>query len=312
MAKSTWAPDYPWAAPAEALVQGSESIAPGLFTGDDIEIWAPSLRDDPQAQQLLGRWRRASVSPAVIVALFTMFLEIDVRDVLPTLRVPTLVLHRRGDRVVNWRAGRWMADQIPGARHVELSGQDHFPYLGDVEAVVEEIREFLTGVRVAPEPDRVLATVLFTDIVSSTERATELGDRAWRDLLDQFRTVVREQLHRFRGHEVNTRGDDFLATFDGPARGIRCALARSAAAAELAVEVRSGLHTGEVELMGDDIGGIAVHTGARVSALARPGEVLVSRTVVDLVAGSGITFTARGEHELKGVPGSWQLFAVDT
>ena len=252
------------------------------------------------------------MSPAAIAALFTMFLEIDVRDVLPTLRVPTLVLHRRGDRVVNWRAGRWMADQIPGARYVELSGQDHFPYLGDVEAVVEEIREFLTGVRVAPEPDRVLATVLFTDIVSSTERATELGDRAWRDLLDQFRTVVREQLHRFRGHEVNTRGDDFLATFDGPARGIRCALAISAAAAELAVEVRSGLHTGEVELMGDDIGGIAVHTGARVSALARPGEVLVSRTVVDLVAGSGITFTAHGEHELKGVPGSWQLFAVYT
>ena len=213
---------------------------------------------------------------------------------------------------MNRRAGRWMADQIPGARYVELSGQDHFPYVGDVEAVVEEIREFVTGVRVAPEPDRVLATVLFTDIVSSTERATELGDRAWRDLLDQFRTVVREQLHRFRGREVNTRGDDFLATFDGPARGIRCALAISAAAAELAVEVRSGLHTGEVELMGDDVGGIAVHTGARVSALARPGEVLVSRTVVDLVAGSGITFSSRGEHELKGVPGSWQLFAVDT
>lgn len=196
-------------------------------------------------------------------------------------------------------------------RYVELSGQDHFPHLGDVEAVVDEIREFLTGVRVAPEPDRVLATVLFTDIVSSTERATELGDRAWRDLLNQFRTVVREQLHRFRGHEVNTRGDDFLATFDGPARGIRCALAIRAAAAELAVEVRSGLHTGEVELIGDDIGGITVHTGARVSALARPGEVLVSRTVVDLVAGSGIAFTARGEHELKGVPGSWQVFAVD-
>ena len=312
MAKSTWAPDYPWAAPAEALVQGSDLIVPGLFAGDDIEIWAPSLRDDPQAKQLLGRWRRASVSPAAIAALFTMFLEIDVRDVLPTLRVPTLVLHRRGDRVVNRRAGRWMADQIPGARYVELSGQDHFPYVGDVEAVVEEIREFVTGVRVAPEPDRVLATVLFTDIVSSTERATELGDRAWRDLLDQFRTVVREQLHRFRGREVNTRGDDFLATFDGPARGIRCALAISAAAAELAVEVRSGLHTGEVELMGDDVGGIAVHTGARVSALARPGEVLVSRTVVDLVAGSGITFSSRGEHELKGVPGSWQLFAVDT
>ncbi len=312
MARSTWAPDYPWAAPAEALVEGSELIAPGLFTGDDIEIWAPSLRDDAQAQRSLGRWRRASVSPAAIGALFAMFLDLDVRDVLPTLRVPTLVLHRRGDRVVNRRAGRWMADQIAGARYVELAGQDHFPYLGDADVVVEEIREFLTGVRVAPEPDRVLATVLFTDIVSSTKRATELGDRVWRDLLDQFRAVVREQLHRFRGHEVNTRGDDFLATFDGPARGIRCALAITSAAAELRVEVRSGLHTGEVELMGADIGGIAVHTGARVSALARPGEVLVSRTVVDLVAGSGIAFTDRGEHELKGVPGRWQLFAVDT
>ena len=202
-------------------------------------------------------------------------------------------------------------NQIPGARYVELSGQDHFPDLGDVEAVVEEIREFLTGVRVAPEPDRVLATVLFTDLVSSTERATELGDRAWRDLLDQFRTVVRDQLHRFRVAKSTPEATiSWRPSMDRPEGSD--ARSRFTLPRPTAVEVRSGLHTGEVELMGDDIGGIAVHTGARVSALARPGEVLVSRTVVDLVAGSGITFTARGEHELKGVPGSWQLFAVDT
>ena len=239
-----------------------------------------------------------------------MFLEIDVREVLPTLRVPTLVLHRHGDRVVNRRAGRWMAEQIPGARYVELAGPDHFPWIGDSDQVVEEVREFLTGVRVASEPDRVLVTVMFTDLVGSTERAASLGDRRWRHLLNDHDAAVRRQLTAFRGREVKATGDGFLVTFDGPARAIRCAHAIRDAALDLGLDVRVGLHTGEVEVRGDDIGGVAVHIGQRVCSLAQPREVMVSSTVKDLVAGSGIEFEDRGEHELKGVPGTWRLFAV--
>lgn len=311
MARSTEAPDYPWAPPAEGAVEAAiELIEPYFFTGEDIELWVPSLGDDPQAKEWLGRFRRAAVSPDTLAGLFSMFLDIDVRHVLPTLRVPTLVLHRHGDRVVNWRAGHWMAEQIPGARYVELSGQDHFPWFGDSDAVIEEIREFLTGVRVAPEPDRVLATVMFTDLVGSTERAASLGDRVWKDLLDAHDAAIRRQLVAFRGREIKTTGDGFLATFDGPARAIRCACAIRAAASDLHLDVRVGLHTGEIEVRGDDIGGLAVHIGQRVSALAQPGEITVSNTVKDLVAGSGIKFEDRGEHELRGVPGSWRLFAA--
>ncbi len=229
---------------------------------------------------------------------------------LPTLSVPTLVLHRRGDRVVNWRASKWMAQQIPGARRVELPGRDHFPWAGDGDAIVEEVRAFLTGTRVAPEPDRVLATVMFTDVVGSTERAVSLGDRRWTDLLDAHDAAVRRELVAFRGREVKTTGDGFLATFDGPARGICCARAIRSAATDLGLDVRVGLHTGEIELRGDDIGGLAVHISQRVSAAAQPAEIVVSGTVKDLVAGSGIEFEDRGERELKGVPGSWRLFAV--
>lgn len=311
MARSTEAPDYPWAPPPEAVVEAaSELIMPLIYTGGDIEVWAPSRADDAQAQEWLGRYRRAGVSPDGIQALVTMFMDIDVRHVLPTLRVPTLVLHRHGDRVVNWRAGRWMADQIPGARFVELAGQDHLPWAGDSDEIIEEVREFLTGVRVAAEPDRVLATVMFTDVVSSTQRAASMGDRLWRDALDAHDAAVRRQLAAFRGLEVKTTGDGFLATFDGPARAIRCAVAIVEAESELDMEVRVGLHTGEIEIRGDDIGGVAVHIGQRVSALAQPSEILVSSTVKDLVAGSGIEFESRGEHELKGVPDSWRLFAV--
>jgi len=312
MARSTEAPDYPWAAPAEVLVEAALEFLPEqvLYAGDDLEIWQPSLADDSAAKAWLARYRRASVSPDGIAALYTMFLDIDVRHVLPTLRVPTLVLHRHGDRVVNWRAGRWMAEQIPGARYVELPGQDHFPWSADSDAVVEEIREFLTGVRVAPEPDRVLATVMFTDVAGSTERAASLGDRRWKQLLDDHDTAVRRQLEAFRGREVKATGDGFLATFDGPARAIRCASAIRAAASDLGLGVRVGLHTGEVEVRGDDIGGLGVHIGQRVSALAQPGEVLVSSTVKDLVAGSGIEFHDRGEQELKGIPDRWRLYSV--
>ncbi len=311
MARSTEAPDYPWASPPEALAEAAdELVTPLLFTGDDIDIWAPSLADDERAKVWLGRYRRSGASPDGLQTLYDMFLDIDVRDVLPALHVPTLVLHRHGDRVVNWRAGRFLAEQIPGARFVDLPGSDHFPWFGDADAAIAEIREFLTGVRVAPEPERVLVTLMFTDVVASTELATSLGDRRWRDVLDAHDAAVRDALGRHRGREVKTMGDGFLATFDGPARAIRCACAVRDAAAALGLDVRVGLHTGEVEVRGDDIGGIAVHVGQRVSALAAPSEILVSRTVKDLVAGAGIEFADRGEHELKGVADPWQLYAV--
>ena len=303
MARSTEAPDYPWAPPAAAAVEAAvELIEPYFFAGEDIELWVPSVGDDPQAREWLGRFRRAAVSPDTLAGLFAMFLDIDVRHVLPALRVPTLVLHRRGDRIVNWRAGEWMAAQIPGARFLALSGQHHFPWFGDSDAVIEEIREFLTGVRVAAEPDRVLATVMFTDVVSSTERAAALGDRRRRDLLDAHDAAVRRQLVAFRGREIKATGDGFLATFDGPARAIRCASAIRDAASRMHLDVRVGLHTGEIEIRGDDIGGMAVHIGQRVSTLAQPNEIMVSSTVRDLVGGSGIEFEDRGDHKLKGVP----------
>jgi class 3 adenylate cyclase len=311
MARSTEAPDYPWAPPADGLVEAAqELVMPLVYDGGDIDIWMPSLADDRAVQDWLARYRRAGVSPDGIRSIYETFLEIDVRDVLPTLRVPTLVLHRRGDRVVNRRAGKWMADQIPGARYVELPGQDHMPWAGDLDGVIEEIREFLTGVRYVPEPDRVLATVMFTDVVGSTERAVALGDQRWREVLDAHDEAVRQQLAAFRGSEVKTTGDGFLATFDGPARAIRCGHAIAVAARGLGIDVRVGLHTGEIELRGDDIGGVAVHIGQRVTALAEPGEILVSSTVKDLVAGSGLEFDDRGEHELRGVPGTWHLYAA--
>jgi class 3 adenylate cyclase len=233
-----------------------------------------------------------------------------VRAVLPTIHVPTLVLHRRGDRVANRRAGMELAEQIPTARYVELGGIDHLPWAGDSEDVLGEIEEFLTGARSVLEPDRVLATVMFTDIVGSTERAADLGDARWRELLSAHHTAVRRELTRFRGREVKTFGDGCLATFDGPARAIRCGRAIAEAAHSLGLEVRIRLHSGEVELIGDDVGGIAVHIAARVGALATEGEVLASSTVKDLVAGSGIRFVDRGAKRLKGISDEWRLFAV--
>jgi class 3 adenylate cyclase len=229
--------------------------------------------------------------------------------VLPTIRVPTLVLHKSGDRFVLPAMGRYLADHIPGARHVEVPGDDHMFFI-DSDRVVDEIEQFVTG-RVGPcTEDRVLATVLFTDIVDSTVKAAALGDRHWRELLDRHDDFVHRQLERFRGRAVNTSGDGFLATFDGPARAVRCASAITEGARQLGLEVRAGVHTGECEIRGDDIAGIAVHTGARVAALAGAGEVLVSQTVKDLVAGSGLAFTDRGVHALKGVPGAWRLYAA--
>jgi class 3 adenylate cyclase len=246
----------------------------------------------------------------MVQQIFEMFLDIDVRAILPTIHVPTLVLHRRGDRVVNRRAGQELATQIPAARYVELSGIDHLPWAGDSDAVLGEIEEFLTGARSVPEPDRVLATVMFTDIVGSTERAAELGDARWRELLAAHQATVQRELARFRGREVKRLGDGSLATFDGPARAIRCGRALTEGAHSLGLEVRVGIHSGEVELIEDDVGGIAVHIAARVGALAAPGEVLVSSTVKDLVAGSGIRFADRGATHLKGIPDEWRLFAT--
>jgi len=312
MARSTWAPDYPWATPGDALLESVVFFEPEevLFEGTDIETWAPSLADDERAMAWLGRLRRSSITPGALAQLFVMFLEIDVRSILPTIAVPTLVTHRRGDRVVNRHASEWMAAQIPGARYVELPGSDHFPWTGDTEAFIAEVEEFVTGARHVAEPERVLATVLFTDIVGSTDQASAVGDRAWRETLDQHDTVVASVLERHRGRAVKSTGDGVLATFDGPGRAIRCALELHTALAPIGVKIRAGLHTGEVEVRGDDVGGIAVHIAARVETAAAPGEVLVSRTVSDLVVGSGIAFDDRGVHTLKGVPGEWQLFAV--
>jgi len=311
MARSTWAPDYPWATPADALIESSLEMAPYMFEGAAIEIMAPSMADDPAARESFARFQRYAATPAMLEQVFMMFLDIDIRPILPTVDVPTLVLHRRGDHAVNYRGSEWMATQIPGAKYVELKGIDHAVYAGDSDAIVDEIEEFLTGARRATEIDRVLATVMFTDIVDSTKRASAMGDRPWRDLLESCNDAIRRELTRFSGREIKTLGDGMLATFDGPARAIRCSLAVIDAVKSLGIEVRVGLHTGEVELVGDDVAGIAVHIAARVGALAESGEVLVSGTVKDLVAGSGIAFSERGEHVLKGVPDTWRLFAVD-
>ena len=313
MGRTTEAPDYPWASPAEALRESAaEFIAPywGREARGTVELFAPSMADDPRAVELAERLERSAASPAMVWKIFEMFLDIDVRAILPTISVPTLVLHRRGDRVVNWRAGRELASQIRGAKYVELPGIDHLPWAGDPDAVLGEVEEFLTGTRSLPEPDRVLATVMFTDLIGSTERAATAGDARWRELLAEHQARVRRELAHFRGHEVKTLGDGFLATFDGPARAIRCAHAIATDARSVALDVRIGLHTGEVDLTGQDVGGIAVHIAARVADLAAPGEVLVSSTTKELVAGSGLRFAERGTRRLKGVSDEWRLFAA--
>jgi class 3 adenylate cyclase len=279
--------------------------------GIGLGAWAPSRRDDAELRQWWARLQRLAASPGMVRNIFALYPQMDIRDVLPTIQVPTLVLHRRDDRMVSIELGRYLADHIPGAKLVELEGDDHLFFTGDSDTILDEIQEFLTGARSMPSPERVLSTVLFTDVVGSTERAVDLGDERWRELLRSHDARVRTQLERFQGREVNTTGDGFLATFDGPARAIRCAVAIRDAVEALGLDVRAGVHTGEVEMRDADISGIAVHLAARVAAAAGAGEVLVSRTVVDLVAGSGLTFTDRGEHALKGVPGEWRLFAVE-
>jgi class 3 adenylate cyclase len=313
MAKVVGSPDYPWAPTLQERQAFLESLGQGWGTPESVDLSrrAPSRASDESYKRWWARLQRLGASPGTMRALARMNLQIDVRHALSPIRVPTLILHRTGDQTVRIEHSRYMAERIPGVKFVELSGSDHHPWLGDAESVLNEIEEFLTGTHHAPEHDRVLSTVMFTDIVGSTQRIAEIGDHRWRDVRDQHHAIVRRELARFRGCEVETAGDSFLATFDGPARAIRCACAASDAVRQLGIEIRAGLHTGEIELIGRGIGGIAVHIGARVAAMAAPREVLVSSTVKDLVAGSGLQFEDRGLHTLKGVPGDWRVFAVD-
>jgi pimeloyl-ACP methyl ester carboxylesterase len=298
--------DYPWASSSSERRVYAEQMERDWGVDADLGSMAPNA--DAALRAWWARRARAAASPAAARDLVLMNSLIDTRAVLPTIRVPTLVLHRSGDRDSRVEEGRYLAEHIPGARFVELAGEDHFVSI-DADQILDEVEEFLTGTRPARAPDRVLATVLFTDIVGSSERASELGDRAWRELLAAHHVRVRRELELFQGREVDTAGDGFLATFDGPARAVRCAYAIQQSMSELGLEIRAGLHTGEVELADGNVTGIAVHTGARVAALAEAGEVLVSSTVKDLVAGSGLAFEERGTHELKGV-GEWRLYAV--
>jgi class 3 adenylate cyclase len=301
-----------WFPSDEALATFFDYVETSWGSGGSIQKFAPSRAGDAAFQRWWGRNERLGASPAAVKALMRMNSQIEIGGILPAVRVPTLVLHRTGDKTVSIEGGRDVAARIPGAQLVEVPGVDHLFYVGEgADRIADAIEEFLTGSRAPVAVDRILATVLFTDIVGSTEKATELGDQRWRDLLDRHHATIRRNLARFRGHEVKTTGDGFLATFDGPARAVRCACSIAQEIRQLGIEIRAGLHTGECEVIDDDIGGIAVHIGARVAALAAPGEVLVSSTVKDLVAGSGLNFADRGSHALKGIPGDWRIFAAE-
>jgi pimeloyl-ACP methyl ester carboxylesterase/class 3 adenylate cyclase len=301
---------YPWGLTEEQVDQLLALIERDWGTGFSVQLFAPSIAGDPEQVKEWARFERMAASPGAARMLIQLLLQTDVREVLPTIRVPTLVLHRTDDQATLVGGGRYLAEHIPGARYVELPGQDHFAWVGDSAGIISEAEEFLTGSRQVADTERVLATVLFIDIVGSTEKAAALGDRRWRELLQRFYGAAREHIRMSRGIEVKTTGDGMFARFDGPARGIRCGRSILDAARGLGLDARAGLHTGECELIGADLGGIAVHLGARVADAARAGEVLVSSTVKDLVAGSGLEFLDRGLHELKGIPGKWQLYAA--
>jgi class 3 adenylate cyclase len=311
-ARRTRAPDYPWGPTKEEYDAWIDQMRRDWGKPFGLDARAPSMAHDQRFRDWWSHYLRISASPSAVVTLTRMNGEIDVRHVLPTIRVPTLILHCAGDRAIDIGGSRYMAQQIPQAKLIELPGSDHFPWLTNADVVLGEIEEFLTGTRHAPEPDRVLATVLFTDIVDSTKRATEMGDPSWHRLLDEHDRTAHWIVEKYRGSLVRTTGDGILATFDGPGRAIRCALDFETAATQIGLSLRAGLHTGEVERRDRDIGGVAVHAAARVMALSGPGEVLVSRVVTDLVAGAGLKFSERGSYELKGLPGRWDLFAAST
>ena len=306
--------DYPWGWPQEILDHFHDSVTDPGYQGDDIDdlaLSAPSLANDVEFRSWWKHAGERSASPATARAQDVVTSSADVRSVLPLINTPTLVLHRVDNPLLRIGQGRYLAEHIAGAKFMELPGADHIPFAGDTDGLLGEIEEFLTGTRGAANTDRALATILFTDISESTTRVVGSGDRRWRELLDNHDQMAGRQVHRFGGRQVKTTGDGILATFDGPARAIQCGLAICDGARQLGVEVRVGVHTGEVERRGDDVAGIGVHIAARVQARAQPGEVWVSRTVADLVTGSGITLHDRGEHPLKGVPGAWRLFSVE-
>jgi len=309
-ARLTRSDDYAFGRDPKGERDWRDQARPGWGRGTLAEVLAPTVAHQRDFRDWWARNERLAMRPGMKVAIDRMAEEVDIRHVLPSIQAPTLILVRAGNRFIDPGHSRYLADHIPGARFVALPGDDYLPFVGDSDAVVGEIEEFLTGFREAREPERLLATVVFTDIVASTERVAAVGDRRWRELLDRHREVVRRVLARYRGREVDTTGDGVLATFDGPGRAIRAAEALRESVRDLGFTIRAGVHTGEIEVAGEEIRGIAVHIGARVAALAGPGEVLVSSTVKDLVAGSDIGFEDVGIHSLKGVPGEWRLFRV--
>lgn len=310
-AKRIWSPDYPWAPTPEKREEWLDKLR-SRWGGDvDLDVLVPSVAGDESTRVWFARMSRHSVSPSAALALGRMNTDIDIRAVLPSVRVPTLMFHPVDDRDANVEEGRWMAARIPHARLIELPGADHVPYFQSADAVLDATEEFLTGVRPPPAVDRFLATVLFTDIVNGTSKAAELGDRGWGELIESHHAIVRRELQRFRGTEVDTAGDGFFATFDGPARAVRCALEIRDAVRVLGIEIRAGLHTGECEMIATKAGGIAVIIASRVREAAAPGEVLASSTVKDLVSGSGLRFEPRGAHQLKGVPDQWQIYRAE-
>ena len=318
--RRTWAPDYPWGMSADAARQLIEDAFVGWndserHVREELPITAPDHAADEDLVKRLVRWRRLSTSPGAFADFRRVNLDVDVRHVLPAIRVPVLVLHRPGQQLILREVSRYVVERIPSASYLELPGRALWPFLEEGHEMTDAIERFLReSAETPPEPesDRVLVTILFTDIAGATERAAELGDTRWRELLGEHHRLVRRQLARFRGRELDTAGDGFFASFDGPARAIRCAAAIAEEVRSLGLEVRAGLHTGECELVDGKVAGIAVHIGARLAAEARPGEVLVSSTVKDLVAGSGLQFEERGQRELKGVPGEWRLYALES
>jgi pimeloyl-ACP methyl ester carboxylesterase len=310
-ARFVQADDYPWGLPPPTVEAILERIEKTWGSAGIFEIGAPSRMGDPKFRAYAERYERMGASPGAALDLIRMNIDIDVRHVLSSIGIPTLVVHVSEDRLVLVGNGRYLAEHIPGAKYVEIPSTDHILWLTEPDVLADGIQEFLTGTREVEMPDRVLSTLLFTDIVESTECAARLGDRRWRELLERHHGLVRQELAQHRGIEIDTAGDGFLASFDGPARAIRCGIAiRDCIAEDLGLDLRVGVHTGECERLGDRLSGIAVHIGARVAAVAAAGEVLVSSTVKDLVAGSGIAFEDRGAHRLKGVPDTWRIFAV--
>ncbi len=310
-ARFTRAPDFPWGFRPELYPALLDAMERGWGEGSLLELFAPSFAGDPSIRSAWGRFQRASASPAMARAVMTAVLEIDVRDVLAQIRVPTLVIHHRDDHAIRFGCARHLAEHVQGAKLVMLDGPDHFPFFGDTDDLMDEVEEFVTGRRGGAEADRAFAVLLFTDIVESTERARVLGDRRWRDLLGAFRSAVRAQLARFGGRELDTAGDGFFAAFDVPTQGLRCARSLRDAVAPLGLRVRTGLHAGECELGDGKLAGMAVHIAARVLGEAAPDEVLVSGTLKDLVAGARFAFADRGARILKGIPGEWRLYALE-